>query len=307
MDRLIPLSSTWHAGERLLQQKAGLAERMAEIGPRVIRDVMPAQHQQFFAMLSYAVTGSVDPQGDAWATVLTGAPGFLHALDARHLAVSSPRTPHDPANAGMNDGDAIGLLGIDLATRRRNRLNGTLRRSDANGFIVEAAESFGNCPQYIWPRRVEAGAAADEPAGALRGTRLDANAAMLIANAGTFFVASYADTEDGRRVDVSHRGGLPGFVKVEADGVLTIPDYAGNRFYNTLGNLVVNPKAGLVFVDFASGGLLQLTGDAEVLPDGLGTADFRGAERLWRVTPCAVVQRPHALPLRWSPPPVRAA
>ena len=122
----------------------------------------------------------------------------------------------------------------------------------------------------------------------------------MIAGADTFFVASYVDdAARGRMVDVSHRGGRPGFVRIGADGVLTIPDFSGNRFFNTLGNLIANPKAGLLFVDFETGDLLQLTGDAEVILDLPEIAAVQGAERLWRFTPRRILYRPDALPLRW--------
>lgn len=299
---LPPSVFPWHAGEQLLQRQAGLDERLAEIGPRVIRTEMPEQHRQFFSQLSYLVVGTVDPAGDAWATWLAGAPGFLSTPDARHLAVASAREPADPADAGMAVGQAVGLLGIDLATRRRNRLNGNLQHADADGFTVSVAQSFGNCPQYIRPRRLEhdASSSGAMPTEVVQRRALDADAVAAIIRADTFFIASYVDTEEGRQVDVSHRGGPAGFVQVGADGVLTIPDYPGNKFYNTLGNLVVNPRAGLLFVDFANGDLLQLSGDAEVLPEGVDVDGHRGAERLWRFMPRRLVRRPHASGLRWA-------
>ena len=105
----------------------------------------------------------------------------------------------------------------------------------------------------------------------------------MIVGADTFFVASYADNENGaRRVDVSHRGGRPGFVHVAEDGVLTIPDYAGNLFFNTLGNLLLNPRGGLVFAGFDTGDLLQLSGDTEIILNSPEIKKFEGAERLWR-------------------------
>ncbi|HEY0342264.1 MAG TPA: pyridoxamine 5'-phosphate oxidase family protein, partial [Steroidobacteraceae bacterium] len=113
--------------------------------------------------------------------------------------------------------------------------------------------------------------------------------------------ASYADLEgDKRQVDVSHRGGKPGFVKVDRDDMLTVPDFAGNQFFNTLGNFLVNPRAGLVFVDFDNGDLLQLSGDARVVLEDPDIATFEGAERLWRFTPRQIVHRAEALPLRWT-------
>ncbi|TXI84065.1 MAG: 2Fe-2S iron-sulfur cluster binding domain-containing protein, partial [Cupriavidus sp.] len=130
--------------------------------------------------------------------------------------------------------------------------------------------------------------------------RIDEEARRLIAETDSFFAASYAETANGRRVDVSHRGGRPGFLRVDADDVITIPDFAGNQFFNTLGNIRETGKAGLVFIDWSNGDLLQISGDAEVVLDSPEIAAFEGAERLWRVHPRRIVRRRAGLPLTWA-------
>jgi hypothetical protein len=292
--------SPWHPGEVAMQRSAGVAEKLAGRG-QLLRDHLIDQHRQFYPQLPFIVVGAVDGRGDAWATILAGKPGFLQSPDPHRLSIAAPRDPHDPADQGMRDGDALGLLGIELDTRRRNRLNGLVRRHSAGAFDVLVQQSFGNCPQYIQMRDFafvrDPAVPRAEPPRPL--DRRDEHARTLITEADTFFVASYVDRDGRREVDVSHRGGKPGFVRVDANGVLTIPDFSGNRFFNTLGNLVANPKAGLLFVDFETGDLLQLTGDAEVVLDSPEIAAFEGAERLWRVTPRRILHRPDALPLRW--------
>lgn len=300
----IEAGSPWHEGERALQRSIGVADRLAETGPRTIRDHMTEQHRTFYPQLPFVAVGAVDPSGAVWATLLAGRPGFLAAPDPGTLAVAAPRDPGDPADAGLGDGAAVGLLGIELHTRRRNRLNGRLHRDADDGFTVAVRESFGNCPRYIRLRdfrfaRDPAGRP-DTPAERLDG--LDARARAMIAGAETLFVASAYEGRDGRTVDVSHRGGRPGFVRIEADGTLAIPDFAGNGYFNTLGNIHANPKAGLAFVDFAQGDLLQLTGEAEVVLDDPAIAAFAGAERLLRFRPQGIVRRPGALSLRWDTP-----
>ena len=71
-------------------------------------------------------------------------------------------------------------------------------------------------------------------------------------------------------------------MRVDGD-VLTIPDFSGNRYFNTLGNLAANPRAGLLFIDFERGDTLQLSGPTELVLEGPEVASFEGAERLWRV------------------------
>ena len=288
--------SPWHAGELHLQEHAGVAARMDTVGRKVIRDYMPDQHREFFAQLPFVVAGAVDPQGDPWAGILEGQPGFAVSPDPHTLRIAAMPDEDDPLRAGLGLGQPVGLLGIELHTRRRNRMNGRIAAWEGNRFDVAVAQSFGNCPQYIQSRdfffsrspSMRFAAALPERAG------LDDAARALISASDTFFVASYA----GHAVDVSHRGGKPGFVRVDGD-VLTIPDFSGNRFFNTLGNLAANPVAGLLFIDFERGDLLQLTGRAEVILDSPEIAVFEGAERLWRVHVRRVVRRPGALALRW--------
>lgn len=312
------VASPWHAGEVAMQRSTGMAERMDALGRKVVRGFMPEQHREFFAQLPFVVLGAVDRAGDAWATLRAGQPGFLHSPHPQRLDAALPREPQDPADAGMEHGDAIGLLGIELHTRRRNRMNGVLRRPGGGpggpggpGFQVEVRQSFGNCPQYIQLR--DYAFVEQAPAAPVELAGLDDAARALVGGADSFYVATYVDLDGGeRQVDVSHRGGKPGFVRIEPDGALTIPDFQGNMFFNTLGNIALNPRAGLVFVDFATGGLLQMSGTARLLGGGAaGTtpadaaadladlAAFEGAQRLWRFSPQRIIRRGAALPLRW--------
>lgn len=294
--------SPWHQGEKRLQQSVGVADRMEVFGRRVIRNFMPDQHREFYRQLSFVVAGVVDEAGDAWATILAGEPGFIASLSETTLKINATLFAGDPALGGFRDNAAIGLLGIELHTRRRNRLNGTLSKRNDGAIVVNVGHAFGNCPQYIQLRDFELTrdpASAPESACEALST-LDQEARDTIVNADTFFVASYVDLADGRQADVSHRGGKAGFVRVSDNGVLTIPDYAGNLHFNTLGNFLENPRAGLIFADFETGDVLQLTGRAEVIQDSPEIAAFQGAERLWNFTPTGIVRRRGALPLRWA-------
>ena len=305
------MPSPFHAGEVALQTEVGVAERMEAFGRRVIRDHMPDQHRDFYRQLPFIVLGAVDAAGDAWVTLLSGQPGFMTSPDPKHLAFTPHPDPQDPATAALVDGAAVGLLGIELHTRRRNRMNGTVRGLSDKGFAVAVEHAFGNCPQYIQQRDFAFVREPDDFADAPPAQSLDMDdprARNMISAADTFFISSYVEDAAGRHVDASHRGGKPGFVRINADGSLTIPDFAGNFHFNTFGNFMLNPKAGLVFPDLATGDMLHLTGDAEVVLESDEIAAFQGAERLWVFRPRKVVLRAAALPLRfamradgWSP------
>src|SRR5690349_7367270 len=218
-------TNPWHAGEREMQARLGMVERMAVVGPRLIRDFMPDEHREFFAQRPFILIESVDEHGDAWASVLAGAPGFARSPDPRTLTLSIDAT----ATPGLAVGRAVGLLGIEPHTRRRNRMNGTIASMCHAELTIAVEQSFGNCPKYIHPRKL-----LPRPAGPklpiVRFDGLDTAARAQIAAADTFFVTSHADVGTARQVDISHRAGPVGFVQIDVAGQLTIPDYSGNRF-----------------------------------------------------------------------------
>ncbi len=273
---------TWHKGEIEAQSRIGAAEHLAEIGPKIIRDFMPDQHRLFFQQLPFIVVGSLDAEQRPWASILSGLPGFMSSPHPRRLEIEANPFPGDPLNDALTVGNTLGFLGIELPTRRRNRMNGHVVARDEAGFAVHVRESFGNCPQYIQRRDYTA---FTPKAGAVETfASLPKEGADLLRRADTMFVASAALREDGKfGVDVSHRGGRPGFLGLDAAGAIVVPDFRGNGFFQTIGNLLVNPRAGLVIPDFATGDLLQLTGDTEIVWEGPEVDAYPGAERLWKV------------------------
>ncbi|WP_047225686.1 2Fe-2S iron-sulfur cluster-binding protein [Pseudomonas brassicacearum] len=294
-----PKSSPWHEGELTLQRSVGAVDMMASVGQRQLaRNWMPDQHREFYAQLPFVVLGAVDRQCDVWATLRTGKPGFMSSPDPQTLQINLKPQPSDPAQEGMGEGAAIGMLGIELHTRRRNRMNGNIRRLLDHGLEISVSQAYGNCPRYINLRQYSF---VREQAGDVRHlVATDPLARRLITAADSFYIATYVERDGERQVDASHRGGKPGFVRMDEDGTLTIPDFSGNLFFNTLGNILLNPRAGLIFVDFKTGDLLQMTGSAQVLLDDPEIAAFQGAERLLRFKPQRVVYRQAAIPLRWK-------
>lgn len=273
--------SPWHRGELEAQRRAGVDPSHTATVSGFMRPFLNEQHQGFYPQLPFIVVGVVDHRGRPWATLLEGRPGFMKADDDRHLRIAAATDDADPVASALACDSAIGLLGIELQSRRRNRLNGRISRVRDDEFTVEVDRAYGNCPQYIHTRELRFHESSrNDPAGVDRLGTLDDEARQAIADSDTFFVASAAE-EPTRAVDVSHRGGRRGFVDVHDDW-LTIPDFQGNQFFNTLGNFLVNPKAGLIFPDFLTGDVLQLTGTVEVLFDNPGMAAFDGAQRLWR-------------------------
>lgn len=301
--------ATFHAGEQALQAAAGLRERMAEIGPHVIRDHMPDQHRELFDKLPTLLVAAQDGEGQPWATMLHGAAGFVHTPDARHMHVATLPAADDPVAPLLQDGAAVGVLGLEPHTRRRNRANGLVRARQATGFTLQVLQSFGNCPKYIHGRRPEALPARTAPPAERLGPAFGGAPLALLQRADTLFIASASARQaghgGGEGVDVSHRGGPSGFIDISPGPAglrLTLPDYLGNFFFNTLGNLLAWPRAGLLLVDHTQGGLLHLAAHASIDNDSAAVGAFPGAQRLLRLDLLHGWWRPAALPLRWSAP-----
>lgn len=289
--------SPWHEGELALQRVVGVEQQMSEVGRKVVRPFLTPQLQSFFPQLPFVAAAAIDVDGWPWVSLLEGSPGFVHAPDESRLDLALTPPADDPLTPLLTNGANIGLLGIELHTRRRNRVNGVLQGSAAE-WQLEVVHAFGNCPQYIhdWsairPVLPQPGSVLS-----IRDSTLDQLPERVLAHidqALTAFVGSYARTDQGIEVDASHRGGKPGFIRrLEAD--LILPDFAGNRFFNTLGNVLSSGRAAVVIPDFASGDVLHLSGEARLVDEESVGARYLGAERYWCLTPRHIVWRPGAL------------
>ncbi|WP_224371970.1 pyridoxamine 5'-phosphate oxidase family protein [Hyalangium versicolor] len=294
-----------------MQTRVGVRDRLEQVGRKFIRSFMPDQHRELFCKLPFIIVGSLDGQRRPWASILVGHPGFIASPDPRTLVITSMPGFGDALGQNLAHGAPLGFLGIQLETRRRNRMNGKVVQLDEDRFAVQVEQSFGNCPQYIQAREplfVAEPSRVRAPRPVYKeGSRLSEAMVALVERADTLFIASASPNagEGGSSegVDVSHRGGRPGFVRVTEESgrtVLTIPDFSGNLQFNTLGNLVAHPRAGLLFVDFSSGGTLSLTGETEIIWDGPEVEAFLGAERLVRFRVSEGTWIPNGVPLRWS-------
>ncbi|MDF5729373.1 MAG: pyridoxamine 5'-phosphate oxidase family protein [Rhizonema sp. PD38] len=259
------LENPFHEGELWVQQRVGEAIAAQQNG-QIIADTIPKGALKFIEQQRMVVLGSVDAQRRVWASVLFGLPGFVKPVDPQAIEFDLTQAilnPYDLFWTNIQTDSRIGMLVIELATRRRLRINGMIAQPTSDRLHLTVLESYPNCPKYIQRRQVFN---FDPPvvkpqAQPQVGQTLTFEQQQGIASADTLFVASAHPT---RGVDASHRGGNPGFVQILDQRSLRIPDYAGNSMFNTLGNLVINPQAGLVFLDFDRSRMVQLTGQATI-------------------------------------------
>jgi predicted pyridoxine 5'-phosphate oxidase superfamily flavin-nucleotide-binding protein len=242
--------STFHEGELLVQERAGESHIAARNGRGISNRILPGA-MPFLAQQRMLFAGSQDERGAVWASLLFGESGFVTTRDERTVRIDRSRTLVDPTDPFWSNLDRpVGLLAIDLATRKRYRMNG--RVTQAGDILIDQA--YANCPKYISRRII------DLPKHPVLRPAPDSSH-FDIAATDVLFIASAHPTGGA---DISHRGGPAGFVEIVDAGTLRIPDYPGNGLFNTLGNLAVNPNAGLLFPDFPNGFVVQMTGRAEI-------------------------------------------
>ena len=265
----------------------------------------PEKSLEFFARLPLLAIGTVDECGRPWASALAGKPGFAQAIDPLKLEVKARPVYGDPLNKALIDGADIAALGLDFETHGRFRVNGKIGRRREDGFEIRVRQAFPNCPQYIQAREYDRGCDIETIGGkkaVRRGETLNRAEAAIIAGSDTLFIASQfsaGDDDWSRGVDVSHRGGKPGFVIVAHESLLLFPDYAGNCMFATLGNIQADPRCGLLFIDFDTGNTLQLTGEAEILWEREHVCRFPGAERVVSFHLEETIHVERALPMTW--------
>ena len=230
------------------------------------------------------IISSVDEQKNIWASILVGEVGFVQVPDETTITINLAmlRSVKDDIffrNVAWHS--QVGMLFMEPATRKRFRVNGQARLV-GNMITVSVKEAYPNCPKYIQKRTIAFSESRQTTEGqSVVGTSLQAPETALIAAADTLFVGSAR--ADGR-MDVSHRGGGSGFVEVLNQHTIRVPDYEGNSMYNTLGNFVQNPRAGIIFMNFQQGSSLQLTGEVELLFDQNTENDLKrtmGTGRYW--------------------------
>jgi predicted pyridoxine 5'-phosphate oxidase superfamily flavin-nucleotide-binding protein len=276
--------SPYHPGELAVQARAGVRDKAARVGNSIHGEIPPVA-ARFLEERSWVVIATAEEDGRPWVSLLAGRPGFVRVEDARTVTLAAAPRPGDPLERSVAVSRYAGLLGIDLATRRRMRLNGALRRADDGGLRIEASQVFTNCPRYIHqrPDPLPPGAGGRAP---WRGSGLTDRQRDWIRGADTCFIGTL-HPEYG--ADASHRGGPPGFIEVDGNRLIW-PDYAGNMMYTTLGNIAEHPRAGLLVPDFATGALLLLSGRAGIVWEEAKVARVPGAERLVELEVDAVIE-----------------
>ncbi|WP_417666306.1 2Fe-2S iron-sulfur cluster-binding protein [Roseibium sp.] len=293
-------SRIFHEGELIVQARAGVTAQQRKRVEAFIRPEMPVQHRVFFESLPVLFLGLLDDRGRPWATPVVGQPGFVMTPSAGRMTISNVPILGREFELSMSTGDRVGVLGLEFATRRRNRMNGIVGQVLENGFSIDVHHSFGNCPKYIQKR---AFAPSETERTALRRRAVktsDPAIQNILLKADTFLIASRsADVDSGTSagVDVSHRGGRPGFLLHNNDGSLSFPDYKGNMFFNTFGNIEVDGRVGLFIPDFQTGDAVYVTGRAAVDWTSERTARFAGAERIVDIWPDEVWYAEDVLPL----------
>ncbi|MFD9304212.1 pyridoxamine 5'-phosphate oxidase family protein [Streptomyces sp. NPDC060048] len=288
------IKTPYHEGEQAVQKQAG--EGGPGWGSPMFDDVIQPGFDQYLMRQRMLFLGGADATGAMWSSLVTGDAGFALPTGRHTITLSSLPVPGDPLAGAFDETADIGLLALEPHTTSRIRINGVARR-EGEQLHIRTEQVLGNCPKYLQVRVPVADGPAGTPKEIRSGEALTAEQEQWIRGADTFFIASQAD---GYGADSSHRGGDPGFVSVAGPRKLVWPDYFGNSFYMTLGNLQLNENCGLLFLDWESGNTLQLTGKARINWAEGDRAAVPGALRMCEFDIERVVQIDGATRLRWA-------
>lgn len=292
----------FHQGELRLHDQFGMRDKLAGMAERMMHDFIPDKQRMFFESLEYILLGTIDGGGGSNATLLSGPVGFVQTPTATEMVIHTGPREHRPAFDALAVGEMVGVLGIDFSNRRRNRMHGRITALDAETVTITVTQFYGNCPKYILERVIAQRGLETNRERPESQTVLSDEDTDLIARSDTFFIASYVrDGSDApyEGVDISHRGGYPGFISIDNDSQITFPDYSGNFLFNTIGNLLLNPEAGLLFIDFETGDQLHVRGHAELIETEAEVSQFPLAQRLLRIQISSVTRQAAATSLRW--------
>ncbi|MEO0898267.1 MAG: pyridoxamine 5'-phosphate oxidase family protein [Bacteroidota bacterium] len=300
------MKTIFHAGEIAVQKLTGEQETANLVG-RMIKDELPNMANEFIRQQQMVIIGSSTDGDFLWTSMLLGERGFAEVKNPKQLEIYLDRIYTSSLSNGgdiflnnIKQEPKVGLLFIDLGARRRYRTNGQMRL-EGNKLVLSVEEAYVNCPKFIQRRYIEENNLVASSEGRTKaGTKLHEELIQWIRKADTFFVASKAPSGS---TDVSHRGGLPGFVEITETGDLRIPDYPGNSMYNTLGNIHAHPYAGLLFVDFEEGKTLQLTGKAMLEFGQESESDLQKSGqtgRFWIFSPTKWILTENHHPVSWE-------
>ncbi|MEP3478956.1 MAG: pyridoxamine 5'-phosphate oxidase family protein [Fuerstiella sp.] len=296
-------TQNFHQGELRLQEHCGMRETIGKMAERMIHDFIPERQREFFGALEYVFLGTVDQRDLPHTSLVTGPVGFIQTPVPEKMVIQTGSRTHRPEFEALDVGQSVGVLGIDLSCRRRNRVHGRVTAIDDHTITIKVVQFYGNCPKYISLREIAQRQVGRPRQNVVSSSSLSPADIHMISTSDTFFIASYVrdDSEEPYEgVDVSHRGGQPGFVSVDSNSQITIPDYAGNNLFNTLGNLLMNPAAGLLFIDFETGDELHIHGQATLIEDSVEQANYPGAQRLLRIQIQKASRQAAVTALRWK-------
>ena len=237
----------YHAGQIEVQEEANTrpaAEMLAHwIGPVGL----------FASVADMIVLATSQETGELQFAAVSGAAPLVDVVGDSAIRLPHLELPYDA------DGGLAGGIAISLAQLRRARLNGRLWL-DEGGWTLEAEEAFTNCRKYLAPSV----AVSETPhAGPVSRQRISISDSWLREVAGRAETSFLASISPDGQPDVSHRGGLPGFLGMDAGtGRLRWDEYVGDGMLKSAGNVRATGVASILVLDLDSGDAAELRGRA---------------------------------------------
>ena len=270
----------YHQGELEAQFRAG-ERNLSERNAKAVSNKITPGAVNFLQNQPFIIATTRNSAGEVYASAISGKPGYLKVINEQNIEIDTVLVTSNPMDVfwkNIKEDQSIGLLFIELSSRRRYRVNGKVQLAKGK-LLISIHQAYPNCPKYIQQRQIKPSGEKVFSNKFLAGITLTEEIQKVISTSDTFFVGS-SDSEG--RLEASHRGGPRGFVVIEDSSTLLIPDYSGNSMFNTLGNFMVNPNAGLLFIDFENRRTLQLIGTSEIIWNQELNNSTGGTNRYWK-------------------------
>lgn len=312
------LAKPWNEGEVLMQRLLRVPEM-----DNPTSTMLTPQASFMLQRGPLLAVGTLDKQLRPWTTLWGGSAGFSTPIGGNMIGTRTlVDSEHDPVVQALvgdakdgemiqveGDGKLISGLTFDLMTRKRVKLAGTMVAGTVTQVAVEAGEapeqkqsqiqlvtkineSLGNCPKYLNQYEIRPALVTSKVKHI--GSALSDEGRALISKCDSFFLSTTTQVD----MDTNHRGGSPGFVRVISPTQIVYPEYSGNRLYQSLGNMKINPKVGITFPNLETGDVLYITGTAEVLDGSAAASILPGSNLAVKITTTDTRLIADGLPLR---------
>ncbi|MEX0732193.1 MAG: 2Fe-2S iron-sulfur cluster-binding protein [Aquisalimonadaceae bacterium] len=253
----------------MLQLRVGARSQIESSGAHAIRTAIDPDTELLLLRQTVVFITALDADGYPRCMQLTGKPGFLCSNSSDGVAIDWAMTDTTVDQLQLQTGTPLALLFLDSPSGTVVRFNGWATDASTKRAELRITQLFSKAARYAHRRDNRQTRPATQPP-----VRDDAQSALtpsmiaFLETVDTLIVASRhpePEKKDTHGLDLSHRGGLPGFALATTLSTITWPEFEGSNYFSTLGNLMLDPRCALLALSADGARALHIRGKAEIL------------------------------------------